>query len=460
MAFVIRDRVKVTSVTTGTGDFTLGSAETGFQDFSCIGNGNQTYYTIVNGAEREVGIGTYTGFLLPKLSRDIVISSSNSNALVNFSAGTKEVFVVQPAASIDGTFPTLNDSSITTNNIGWSNFQKLLYKSLSGGAAFTKVFTAKEYIASNGYWGGAVTSMNGDIYLVPNFVGNGLGVKISPNGTSSTYTLVGNTSGGYVGGVLSSNGDIHFVPNVASVGQKISASGTVSTYALISTSSYYGGVMSPNGDMHFIPSGANVGQKISTAGAVSTYSLAYTTSSAYRGGVLAPNGDVHFIPYSAAVGQKISAAGTVSTYSLIYTTSIGAYSGGVISPNGDIHFVPSKAAVGQKISLSGTVSTYSLVYTLVSGAFAGGVLAPNGDVHFVPLASTVGQRVSAFGVVSTYAMPVTSPALADNYFGGVVDVDGNLIFSPYDHNYWTKVYTCSGKPFNLSTVLSSFLNKF
>lgn len=456
MAFVIRDRVKVTSVTTGTGAFTLGSAETGFQDFSSIGDGNQTYYTIVNGAQREVGIGTYTSSGTT-LSRNIVISSSNSNALVDFSAGTKEVFVVQPAASIEGTFPTLNDSSITTDSIGWSNFQKLLYESLGGGAAFTRVFTAKESIVSGGTWGGAVTSMNGDIYLVPSFVGGGLGVKISPNGTSSTYTLVGNTTGGYAGGVLSSNGDIHFVPNSASVGQKISASGTVSTYALISASAYYGGVMSPNGDMHFIPSGATVGQKISSTGVVSTYSLVYTAGS-YQGGVLASNGDIHFIPNSAAVGQKISAAGTVSTYSLIYTTSTGAYSGGVISPNGDIHFVPSKAAVGQKISSSGTVSTYSLVYTTTSGAFAGGVLAPNGDVHFVPSVSPVGQRVSAFGVVSTYAMPRTSPV--DSYFGGVVDVDGNLIFSPYDHLSYTKVYTCSGKPFNLSTVLSSFLNKF
>jgi hypothetical protein len=49
MAIVVKDRVKVTSTTTGTGTFTLGSAATGFQDFTAIGDGNDTYYTIVDG---------------------------------------------------------------------------------------------------------------------------------------------------------------------------------------------------------------------------------------------------------------------------------------------------------------------------------------------------------------------------------------------------------------------------
>lgn len=96
MALVVKDRVQETSTTTGTGTFTLAGAVTGFQAFSVIGDGNTTYYAIVGGAEFEVGLGTYTlsGTLL---SRDTILESSNSGSAVNFSAGTKNVFVTYPA---------------------------------------------------------------------------------------------------------------------------------------------------------------------------------------------------------------------------------------------------------------------------------------------------------------------------------------------------------------------------
>jgi hypothetical protein len=98
MPLVIKDRVKETSTTTGTGTFTLAGAATGFQSFSAIGNGNTTFYTIalVGGSEWEVGIGTYTSSGTT-LSRDTILSSSNSGNAVNFSAGTKDVFVTYPS---------------------------------------------------------------------------------------------------------------------------------------------------------------------------------------------------------------------------------------------------------------------------------------------------------------------------------------------------------------------------
>jgi hypothetical protein len=98
MAFVLADRVKETTTTTGTGTVTLLGASTGFQSFSAIGNGNSTYYTIAGqtGSEWEVGIGTYTSSGTT-LSRTTVIASSNAGSLVTFSAGTKDVFVTYPA---------------------------------------------------------------------------------------------------------------------------------------------------------------------------------------------------------------------------------------------------------------------------------------------------------------------------------------------------------------------------
>jgi len=103
MATVLKDRVKVSATTTGTGTFTLGSAAVGFQSFAVIGNANQTYYTIAMqpGAptgEFEVGIGTVTDTAGTfTLSRDTVLESSNAGSAVDFPAGTKDVFVTYPA---------------------------------------------------------------------------------------------------------------------------------------------------------------------------------------------------------------------------------------------------------------------------------------------------------------------------------------------------------------------------
>lgn len=103
MATVLKDRVKVSATTTGTGTFTLGSAAVGFQSFAVIGDGSETYYTIAMqpGAptgEFEVGIGTVTDTAGTfTLSRDTVLESSNAGSKVDFPAGTKDVFVTYPA---------------------------------------------------------------------------------------------------------------------------------------------------------------------------------------------------------------------------------------------------------------------------------------------------------------------------------------------------------------------------
>lgn len=98
MAFVVKDRVKVSTTTTGTGTLTLGSAVAGFQSFSVIGTGNTTTYAIVDAATGafEVGIGTYTSSG-NTLTRTTVLESSNSGSLVNLAAGSKEVFVTYAA---------------------------------------------------------------------------------------------------------------------------------------------------------------------------------------------------------------------------------------------------------------------------------------------------------------------------------------------------------------------------
>ena len=112
MALIVKDRVKETTTTTGTGTLTLAGAETGFQAFSVIGDGNKTFYTITDGTSWEVGIGTYTSSGTT-LSRDTILESSNAGSAVNWGAGSKDVFCTYPAEkSVDKarmyTFSILN----------------------------------------------------------------------------------------------------------------------------------------------------------------------------------------------------------------------------------------------------------------------------------------------------------------------------------------------------------------
>lgn len=100
MPLVLADRVKVRARTTGTGEFYLEQTVDGFQSFSVVGNGNETYYGIVDAAGNwEIGRGTYhTDSTVEWITRDNVISSSNSNNLVNFPAGSKNVFITFPSS--------------------------------------------------------------------------------------------------------------------------------------------------------------------------------------------------------------------------------------------------------------------------------------------------------------------------------------------------------------------------
>ena len=100
MALVLNDRVKETTTTTGTGALTLAGAVTGFETFGTgVGNSNTTYYavTLPGTAEFEVGLGTLNSDS-STITRTTVISSSNSDNAVNFSAGTKTIFCTLPAS--------------------------------------------------------------------------------------------------------------------------------------------------------------------------------------------------------------------------------------------------------------------------------------------------------------------------------------------------------------------------
>lgn len=140
MALVLKDRVKSNTTTTGTGTIVLGGAALGYQSFAAIGNANTTYYTIADSTagDWEVGIGTYYSGNT-SLVRNTVLSSSNSSALVNFAAGTKDVFVTQPAEVT--AIGTANQSILINQNTITAN--------------------ATIYEGTNGFSVGPITTANG-----------------------------------------------------------------------------------------------------------------------------------------------------------------------------------------------------------------------------------------------------------------------------------------------------------
>ena len=97
-AIVVKDRVKETAVSPGTGTITLAGAASGFQSFNAIGDGNVTYFAIVDSASGawEVNYGTYTSSGTTLTRNATPLSSSAAGALVNFT-GTVDVFCTYPS---------------------------------------------------------------------------------------------------------------------------------------------------------------------------------------------------------------------------------------------------------------------------------------------------------------------------------------------------------------------------
>ena len=198
MALVINDRVRETTTVTGTGSATLLGAVTGYQSFSVIGNGNTTYYTIADqgGPNWEVGLGTWsTG---GTLARTTVLASSNSGSLVNFTTGTKDVFVTYPS-----------EEAIYNNGT-----------SIVGP-------TGSSVAVANGGTGATTLAANGVIY------GNGTGaVGVTAVGTTG-QVLVGNTGAAPSWATVSSSlvssfsaGTTGFTPSTATTGA-VTLSGTL-----------------------------------------------------------------------------------------------------------------------------------------------------------------------------------------------------------------------------------------
>jgi hypothetical protein len=208
MALVVKDRVRVITTTTGTSDFSLGSAVTGYQSFSVIGNNNTTYYVAVDPStgDWEVGVGTFLS-AGPTLTRDTILESSNAGSKVVFAAGAKDVFVSYPAER--AVYLNAAGSAVDVLDIGTlgTSTANISNANITAGTVATTPTSAtdianKSYvdtIASSG-----ITYHTPVKYEVPNTTGNlnatynngvaGVGATLTNAGTKAAFAPDGPTA--------------------------------------------------------------------------------------------------------------------------------------------------------------------------------------------------------------------------------------------------------------------------
>lgn len=171
MQYSTPDRVKQTSSTTGTSDFTLSGSIAGFNPFSVLSAGALLPYVIVAvdiggnpTGEWESGFGSYPS--ANTLARNTVLASSNAGALVNFSAGTKHVSIgfngmmagwIREKLSADRTYYVRTDGSdsntgLTNTSVGaFLTIQKAI--DVVCGTLDTAIYTVTIQVADGTYTG-------------------------------------------------------------------------------------------------------------------------------------------------------------------------------------------------------------------------------------------------------------------------------------------------------------------
>ena len=180
MALVLKDRVKETTTTTGTGSFSLAGAVTGYDSFGQIGNGNTTYYAVYldGGSEWEVGLGTYTS--PSTLARTTILASSNAGSAVNFSAGQKTIWCDYPAGKA-----AYQDANGVINNTTFSASTKVVspyFDALNSAGGALRNATGTNQLQ----WG-AGGGNNLSLDVSTNMNGTNAQIDISPTGTGHVH---------------------------------------------------------------------------------------------------------------------------------------------------------------------------------------------------------------------------------------------------------------------------------
>lgn len=144
MSFKLFSDVRETSSTGGTGNQILaGAIDASYNAFGSAGryvDGDTFFYGMKLGTQRELGRGTYNAGA-NSIARTQVYKSTNGNALVNFGAGTVDIFVTNIAHDdLDAAGIALLRTSMAAAKSG-ANSDITALSSLTGGATFPNYAT-------------------------------------------------------------------------------------------------------------------------------------------------------------------------------------------------------------------------------------------------------------------------------------------------------------------------------
>jgi len=497
MALIIKDRVQETSSTTGTGTLTLAGAVTGYQSFSSIGNGNTTYYVIYvpGGSDWEVGIGTYTSSGTT-LSRTTVLASSNGGSLVNFSAGTKNVFCDYPAGkavyqdsnglvsvpvlnttSTTSTTPNLtfnaSNSGLTTGaSVSGSYLQAVLQNSSGTAGASTNFVLSNDLGTDSTYYGefGMNSSVYSsgtpaDFFSINNgiyFSGHDGDITVGSGNGKKLYLAWGTTGQSAhvinVTGAIGLNTNITGTSNFGTAGQVLTSqgsaatptwttptTGTVTSVAATAGTgiSVTGSPITSSGTLNITNTAPDqtvtltAGTGISTSGTYPNFTITNTSPSS-GGTVTSVSGTAPVVSSGGNTPTISMAAATTSVNGYLTSTDWTTFNGkqALLVSGTNIKTINSNSILGSgdlTISASAAGSNTQVQYNN-SGAFAG-------SSSFTYTSST--GALSAPAVVSSNGLTINSTTVSTSY----TVASGNNAFSvgPITTNSGVTVTVSSGQ---------------
>jgi len=468
MALALNDRVQQQGTANTTVSFTLTASVAGFQSFAVIGNGNTTYYSATDASGNwEVGIGTYstTG---PTLTRNTILSSSNSNTAVTFS-GTVNVFVTYPSSKSVNLDSSSNVSALGTISSGTWNGSTIGVAyggtgvTTSSGANSVMLRDANQNVAvnrlnqsnTNTSAAGGVTALTtassyihtlsgtgNQTYTMPDATTLSTGVAFLFNNMATGTLTLQDYATGSIGTIPSGGAAAVFLTINTTVGGTWDLHAYLPEGVTFGTNAFnLGTSVITNGTWNGGTIGSAYGGTGLTTFTAANYALYSTSSSALTAGTLPPA--------AGGTGQTTYTDGQLlignSTGNTLTKASLTAGSGISITPGAGSISIASTVTSG--LTITNDTTTATSLYPTFTSATSGSISTANvtsTKLTFVPSTGTLtssqlnasnGLVVNSKTVAVSYSIPSGSCAMST----GPITVNSGIAVTVPSGSRWVVI---------------------